>query len=232
MGNDEIELDLRYSTKLDDLEFDDVQNIFNINLEGTNIDDEMVRAALTDKSYATSMTIEWMNDYFQYGDFKPNGDGVYLPIDTIKELYNEYKADMQLRDFYPKSVVDSTKFGRIWNKLYPKTRLRAWIDIPGKCDICMEIDIMRRKTSRTEIQNKALQQAHILHRGGMIMLERQKYKNRIFNALKPVNQEERRILSLIIDGMDQYHSRCPHLGNQGQFSKPLSQSITGALIHG
>lgn len=139
------------------------------------LDDEMVKAALTDQSYAVSMTIEWMNDYFQYGDFKPNGDKVSLPVDTKKEVYEEYKADMRIRDFFPVSVVDRTKFDRIWNKLYPNTQLRSWVNIPGKCDICMEIDILRRqKPSPTATQNKALQQAHLLHRGGLIMLERQK----------------------------------------------------------
>lgn len=57
-----------------------------------------------------------------------------------------------------------------------------------------------------------------------------RYKNRIFNALKPENRK--RILSLIIDGMDQSHSKCPYFGNQGQCSRPLGQGVTGALIHG
>ena len=45
--------------------------------------------------------------------------------------------------------------------------------------------------------------------------------------MKPENQNR-----ILIDGMDQNHSRCPYVGNQGNFSNPLSQGITGALIHG
>lgn len=39
-------------------------------------------------------------------------------------------------------------------------------------------------------------------------------------------------MSCIWDGMDQKHSRCPHLGTQTQFSKPLKQHIQGILVHG
>lgn len=48
--------------------------------------------------------------------------------------------------------------------------------------------------------------------------------------MKPENRK--RVLSIIIDGMDQNHSRIPYHGNQSQFSNPLSQGITGALAHG
>lgn len=39
-------------------------------------------------------------------------------------------------------------------------------------------------------------------------------------------------MSLIWDGMDQSHSRCPHLGTQDSFSHPLKQHIQGVLVHG
>jgi len=48
--------------------------------------------------------------------------------------------------------------------------------------------------------------------------------------LKPENRE--RVLSLIIDGMDQNHSRIPYFGNQCAFASPLPQGITGVLVHG
>ena len=39
-------------------------------------------------------------------------------------------------------------------------------------------------------------------------------------------------MSCIWDGMDQSHSRCPHLGTQTAFSSPLKQHIQGVLVHG
>jgi len=52
----------------------------------------------------------------------------------------------------------------------------------------------------------------------------------VIKALQPENRNK--ILSLIIDGMDQKHSRVPHLGSQGSFQKALHQGITGVLVHG
>lgn len=55
-----------------------------------------------------------------------------------------------------------------------------------------------------------------------------RYKANIRHALEnPLT-----VMSLIMDGMDQSHSRCPHLGSQSTFSKPLKQHIQGVLVHG
>lgn len=54
------------------------------------------------------------------------------------------------------------------------------------------------------------------------------YKQRVLYALR--NPE--RCMSLIWDGMDQNHSRCPHLGTQDEFAHPLRQHIQGVLVHG
>jgi len=41
-----------------------------------------------------------------------------------------------------------------------------------------------------------------------------------------------KVLSIIIDGMDQQHSEIPYMGNQDKFPNPLKQSITAAKCHG
>ena len=55
----------------------------------------MIRAAMTSDSYSTAMTIEWMNDYFQYGDFQPNGDKVLClstgKVGQVNHLKNKAK---------------------------------------------------------------------------------------------------------------------------------------------
>ena len=67
-----------------------------------------------------------------------------------------------------------------------------------------------------------------MHRGGLFMPERRKYKQKVQYALK----NPKKVMSCIWDGMDQSHSRCPHLGTQTAFSKPLKQHIQGILVHG
>jgi hypothetical protein len=41
-----------------------------------------------------------------------------------------------------------------------------------------------------------------------------------------------KIMSIIIDGMDQSHCRVPYRGTQDSFSKPLTQHITAIKEHG
>jgi hypothetical protein len=100
----------------------------------------------------------------------------------------------------------------------------------GKCDTCYEIDTGRR-TSRSLNVQLELQKAHLLHRGGMFNLERAKYKERCLEALMQ-DLRNPTIMSIIIDGMDNNKCRCPHLGRQSSFRKPLPQHIVGVKEHG
>jgi hypothetical protein len=133
----------------------------------------MIIAAMSPDSYKTGLTIEWLSQYFDtFGDKQPNGDKIKLSINTKRELYEEYYADMQLMD--PQAVVSESSFETLWNGLFPSVRIRSWVNIPGKCNICMEIDKLRRKPNKSEATRAALKHAHLLHRGGLFMLERQR----------------------------------------------------------
>jgi hypothetical protein len=46
------------------------------------------------------------------------------------------------------------------------------------------------------------------------------------------NRADPRVLSLIIDGMDQNHCHVPYKGTQASFSKPLKHGIIGVKTHG
>lgn len=70
-----------------------------------------------------------------------------------------------------KGIVSFSKFVNIWRSIFPTVACRPYVDIPGKCFTCYEIDRQRRSTSNSVVQ-KLLAEAHILHRGGMFMLER------------------------------------------------------------
>jgi hypothetical protein len=62
----------------------------------------------------------------------------------------------------------------------------------------------------------------------MVMIEREQYKRRVMHAL----ENPTKVLSMIIDGMDQNHSKCPFLGTQTQNAHALKQHIQGVLVHG
>lgn len=71
----------------------------------------------------------------------------------------------------PRQTVSNNRFNKLWEVLFPKCRSRPWCDIPGKCNLCYEID-RQRHTEEDSIVQDMLKKAHLLHRGGMFMLER------------------------------------------------------------
>jgi hypothetical protein len=113
--------------------------------------------------------IIWLHNYFiGFGDVAPNKDEVMLAINSKAESYEAYKKEFKVTD---QTVLDYTTFIDIWNGLFPNYIQRPWVSIPGKCDTCYIIDKMR-KEAESSIVVKLLNEAHLLHRGGMFMLER------------------------------------------------------------
>ena len=71
--------------------------------------------------------------------------------------------------------VTYKRFVDMWNCIFVKTGLRSWVNIPGKCHTCLAIDKLRRSEQSTNMVKEACKQAHQLHRGGLFMLERQRF---------------------------------------------------------
>lgn len=67
--------------------------------------------------------------------------------------------------------VGGNTFGQLWNALFPKSLIRKQKDIPGTCNTCYLID-EGRKTAEDAAVLTMFQKAHVLHRGGCFMLER------------------------------------------------------------
>lgn len=57
------------------------------------------------------------------------------------------------------------------------------------------------------------------------------YKERCFEAIFQVHGLEK-VLSLIIDGMDQAKNDIPKEGTQGHFENPIRQHLVGCKVHG
>ena len=111
----------------------------------------------------------WLERYFAtYGDIAPNKDEIKLAICRKKEIFDVYVKDMETGR---RSTVEQHTFYEIWNALFPRAVSRPWCDIPGKCNTCYEIDRMRRESTDPNVQER-LKEAHLMHRGGLFMLER------------------------------------------------------------
>jgi hypothetical protein len=111
----------------------------------------------------------WLENFFEIaGDVAPNKDEVMLAIGSKKEVYDKFE-----REFLGcnKVALKYETFIEIWNAIYPFYVKRPWCSIPGKCETCFDCDKGRREAS-SDIENKMWSEAHLLHRGGMFMVER------------------------------------------------------------
>jgi hypothetical protein len=189
---------------------------------------DMPRASITTKGDKDFLCMAWLFRHFEtFGDKSPIDDEeIKVNVSHRKDVFNQYRKSLERSD----QMVRITRFYEIWDSLFPLCVNRTWCSIPGKCDTCYEIDQLRRTSTSLKVQ-KALQYAHLLHRGGLFNLERNEYKNRVVEALMddPKNPQ---IMSIIIDGMDNNKCQCPYKGTQSQFSKPLPQHIIGVKEHG
>jgi len=134
----------------------------------------MVEAAITPFSEHYQDCILWLNWFFKtFGDKMPNFDEIRLSLMGKTEVYEHYKKDSISDRGEHYQLVSYSMFVSLWNICFPHCVIRPFCDIPGKCDICFEIDKMRQATDTTIVQEH-LRQAHLLHRGGMFMLERKR----------------------------------------------------------
>ena len=132
----------------------------------------MVQASITPLAETQRVAVWWLSRYFElYGDDSPNSDQVLIQVLLKKSVYDLYVKGMQMQGNRP--VVELNRFYKIWTVLFPKHRKRPYCDIPGKCDTCYRIDRLRRQENDTHTA-RMLKDAHLMHRGGMFMLERQR----------------------------------------------------------
>ena len=70
----------------------------------------------------------------------------------------------------------------------------------GKCKTCGDISALQKSELDRTTQMHCTQ-AHLMHRGGLIMLERGAYTQKRLRAMSIENKTNKRILSLIIGSM-------------------------------
>lgn len=132
-------------------------------------DNNWIIAGLVPFNDNALFTSGWLEEYFKnYGDHKPNGSEIYISAPTKKCVYDQYVNETEIMGI---QSVDISIFYEIWNSMYPNCLLRPWVDVPGKCSTCYEIDCGRKRSTDKKVL-KALQQCHQLHRAGLFMLER------------------------------------------------------------
>lgn len=130
----------------------------------------MVRMSLLPNDPNKILFANWLADYYgEFGDKAPNSLAHYISAPTKRIVYDHYVSDLKkLSEHDPISLND---FYNLWSTLFPHYLLRPVVDVQGKCNTCYLIDKGRKETTDRYILH-GYQQAHLIHRGGMIMLER------------------------------------------------------------
>jgi hypothetical protein len=185
----------------------------------------MIVAALCPHSDDQIKATTWIEEYFElFADKSPDSEEVQLAICFKKDVWRLYRKSRKQAN---EGFISYSLFVDLWNSLFPNYLIRPWLDVPGKCEVCYEIDTASRSTSDKAVQ-EALRQCHHMHRGGMFMQERRRYKDRVRHA----EENPDTVFSCIIDIMDQSHTRVPYLGSQDALNHPLKQMLQGVLVHG
>jgi hypothetical protein len=165
----------------------------------------MSRASLTPLPDRQGMCVSWLNEYFAtYGDQAPNALDIKIAITFKKDLYTTYKK-FCLRGQH--QAVTYSRFCELWCVIFPYCHNRRWCNVPGKCNTCSHISEGRNSPKyQNSFSQRLFQQCHAMHRGGLFMLERNKYRDRVLEVLNQ-DPNNRTKMSIIIDGMDQSHCR-------------------------
>jgi hypothetical protein len=130
----------------------------------------MVSQALIPLASLQHSAMVWLDQYAkEYGDMIPNKDQIWLSMPTKRAVWGQYTDDMTKLGL--PNIAEST-FIDLWNSIYPNYLIRPWVDITGKCATCYEIDFIRRKSKSSAVM-EAARNCHLLHRGGLFMLERE-----------------------------------------------------------
>jgi hypothetical protein len=152
-----------------DQTLNDLENIFESYVD--DADTSMAVSALTPSAPVQHEAVVWMNNYFHnYGDTVPNRtDEIHLSLPDKKSLWYLYKEHQEFND---SEYISLEKFYELWQTLYPRYTLREFIDIPGKCITCYEIDSIRKNNRSNENILKAAKKLFVMHRGGYFQRER------------------------------------------------------------
>jgi hypothetical protein len=135
-------------------------------------DPEWISCGLTPKSEVRQAAVLWMSEYFDMCDVSPDSDFIKVNSLMKRDIYRQYCVEQDALD-PDTGVVSEPTFNELWAVIYPYCVRRTYCNIPGKCEICGTIDKLRR-SANTRLVHMYLKKAHLLHRGGMFMLERKR----------------------------------------------------------
>lgn len=208
------------------MKFSDTEKIakrYNIQLSR----DEVAASVLPSGEGAVNCYV-WLKEYFgNCGDDQPNRNQIHLDHTTKLEIYDEYVFDLRLAEHDDRSLLSYSSFvNDVWNTCFPYVRIREYKACSGKCEMCCRLSILMRKHKTIEAM-RDIRDLRALHRIDF-MADRLRYKERINQAINTPGK----FISIITDGMQQFHTELPYFGNNMGIPRKVKQHLQGLTIHG
>ena len=209
---------------------------------GITLNQEQISCLHLTDNPTLNFTVVWMDFYFDMvGDKCPNSYGqIHLESQSKIQVYIEYCAAMDLMKLKPQCL---TVFRETWRIHFSHVKIRQYKAVAGnwnfilefamklsaifigKCCTCYDLSRLRIKANSSE-EKREIGNLHQLHKTAY-MGERLAYYMRRAEA----RQDNKRVWSFIIDGMQQAHSQIPYLGILKHFPDPLKLKLVGVLQH-
>ena len=173
--------------------------------------------------------LTWMDDFFaSTGDKAPVGDnrvelnGLY----SYQVIYELFKNEVTNNSTEMNDVITYSTFRRIWRNCFPNVRIKKYLSVNGKCEICALI-FDREEHFRTKEDVDYLRFLKAIHRHSVMKCRHHYYANKRLARDYPSIY-----MSLILDGMQQAHCNLPHRANNKVYDKEVIQHIQGVRHHG
>jgi hypothetical protein len=116
-----------------------------------------------------------MEDYFDKFDFDPTSKQIHIDACFKRSIYEEYIRSRGVDRGCETSSLSEGQFKSMWSLLYDHVKIRQVKRVSGKCWTCAYINETMKKNKGDAIL-QACKELMIMHRGGLFMLEREKYE--------------------------------------------------------
>lgn len=169
----------------------------------------------------------WLKQYLSNcGDDQPNRDESHLDHITKNEVYKDYLLDLQQGENDDRATVTYSTFVKIWNDCLPYVKIREYKACSGKCEMCCRLSVLMKQNKTVEAL-RDIKDFRALHRVDF-MADRARYKERINQGINDPDK----FLSIITDGMQQFHTELPYFGNKIGHPSKVKQHLQGLTVHG
>ena len=182
--------------------------------------------SVNDKHLAMKIrAIEWMGDYFDNHCHESPAAHKCLQLKSMtkKDVWVEYKEDMDKQGL---DSLEKNAFNVFWRRSFADVVLRKYLDVPGKCFTCLQMDLVKSTTHRDN--RKVLEELQFLedvHASGI-----HAFRSHYMNTIK-MAKEDTEVQSVNIDGMQSSHCSIPRTANHESKSE-FSQNVIGMKDHG